>query len=375
MYLGRGRVIKGCTPLRGGISSRGLHLSSVRGTADTTSTDASPTSRRLPIEVDSENKTVKTAIGELPLSPLMDPEFHEQRSRFTKRKQPEKPYLQKSKFRKQLERNPYAQALATPPRWCSVTKTVHPRFFLQRFQLVAHPETGDPWWVAQGFEKKSDTSPPPTQKPTGPSAYILSNGELLESLTTMRSPLAGKHKGMMRQTLRHMSPTMQFLNRAIWRDDMGPFLLEILRRRVVDELLYFADKVENADRRYLIKCDTWEQAKQYNHRGCLLYFGEALTTEPTTTPGPEPLTTTALPRLSALTIENVKLNGKLAVHNMQDLLSEPHLHRLKTESTLFRDGSLFLLGRKPTIDLQLLLWKLQGYLPQSPAPEKGETAS
>jgi hypothetical protein len=57
--------------------------------------------------VDPESKTVKTVVGELPLSPLMDPAFHEARDRFTRRKEPEAPNMEKDKFRRLLERNPY----------------------------------------------------------------------------------------------------------------------------------------------------------------------------------------------------------------------------------------------------------------------------
>lgn len=264
-----------------------------------------------------------------------------------------------------------AQALATPTRWCVATRTALPRFFLDRFRLVAHPEMGDPWWVAQGLEKKSDASQPPSTERAGQSAYLLSRRDLLEDVTSSGgSPYAKKYKALMGASVRPNSSTAQLLHKTIWRKDMDSWLLEIMRRRVVDGLLYFADKVENADRRYLIKCKTWDEAKEYNHRGCLLYFGEALVTNPISTPGSKPATMAGLPRLSTMSIETKQLNGKLAVHNMQDLLSEPHFHRLKAESSILRDGSLFLLGRAPTMELQLLLWKLQGYLSRSPATDE-----
>ncbi len=40
-----------------------------------------------------------------------------------------------------------AKALATPVRMCALTKTRLPSFFLQDFNLVAHPETDAPWLI------------------------------------------------------------------------------------------------------------------------------------------------------------------------------------------------------------------------------------
>ncbi|KAK4448213.1 hypothetical protein QBC34DRAFT_381458 [Podospora aff. communis PSN243] len=297
----------------------------------------------------------------------MDPEFHHARERFTRRKHREKPSSKKCDFRKALERNPYAQALATPARLCGATKALMPKFFLQQFRLVTHPETDETWWMAQNLKKKE---PPRSssastrlaagktaREPTGPSAYTLSRHDLLDALIPKRSPYANKQKSLMHQSITPSNSSIsEYLNKAVWRHDMGPLLLEIMRRRVVEQLLYFADKVENADRRYLIRCESWDEVKQYNHRGCMLYFG-----------GPIGTDTTVIPQLSTMSIKK-RYNGTLAVHNMQDLLTEEHIQHLRTESPVLRDGSLFLLGRRPTLDLQLLLWKLQGYVSSNSAP-------
>jgi hypothetical protein len=60
--------------------------------------------------------------------------------------------------------------------------------------------------------------------------------------------------------------------------------------------------------------------------------------------------------------DGTKFGTKLVVHNMPILLGEEHLNRLRQESELLRDGSLYMLGRQATLDLQRLLWKLQGYM-------------
>jgi hypothetical protein len=244
---------------------------------------------------------------------------------------------------------------------CSVTHRVLPNFFLQKFRLMAHPETNEPWWTAQDL-RKWQPEPPKSRdgETTGPSAYLLSREDLMEALVTPRSPYMGKHRGMGRMSVRNSAPIVNVMNKAVWRDDMGSWVLELMRRRVVEGLLHFAELVEKDERQYIVKCDNWDEAKTHRHRGCLLYFGE-----------PKETRTDGLPRLSTFTIEKVRRHGKLAVHGMRSLLTEEKIQMLRDESAVFRDGSLFLLGRQRTMDLQSLLWKLQGYIPYQQNSQEG----
>jgi hypothetical protein len=69
------------------------------------------------VEVDQVTKTVKTAVGPLPLSPVMDESFHAARTRW---EQPKKaPYKagehQVLKFRKKILRNPFGTCFTCFP--------------------------------------------------------------------------------------------------------------------------------------------------------------------------------------------------------------------------------------------------------------------
>lgn len=67
------------------------------------------------MQIDPDSKTVTTAVGTLPLSPILDPSFHEARQRFTKPKQP--PGKSKTtKFQRLLARNPYGTSLSSTRR-------------------------------------------------------------------------------------------------------------------------------------------------------------------------------------------------------------------------------------------------------------------
>jgi hypothetical protein len=67
----------------------------------------------LDVQINPENKTVTTAVGELPISPLMDPAFHEARHKFRKPK-PQRQEHKLTKFQRQLARSPYGNAPYPP---------------------------------------------------------------------------------------------------------------------------------------------------------------------------------------------------------------------------------------------------------------------
>ncbi|EWZ46554.1 hypothetical protein IWW34DRAFT_712465 [Fusarium oxysporum f. sp. albedinis] len=96
-----------------------------------------------------EDKTVDTDAGRLPISPVMDYKFMQARRRTKKAM----PTAISGQFRKKLSNNPYAEALIGPTRWCKNTNACLPRYFLQDFELVEHPDpeqTGH-WWAPGPF--------------------------------------------------------------------------------------------------------------------------------------------------------------------------------------------------------------------------------
>lgn len=129
---------------------------------------------------------------------------------------------------------------------------------------------------------------------------------------------------------------------------MESFLLATMRRRVVEDLLFYAGLVEQQGRKYLVRCASWDEVKGLKHRGCLLVLDD--------TAG------AGIPRLSTMGIEGARVGGELVVHDLRRVLGEEGVERLKGAGGVFKEGGLFLLGRRRTLDLQLSLWKLQGFL-------------
>ncbi|KAL2162863.1 hypothetical protein VTH06DRAFT_6699 [Thermothelomyces fergusii] len=385
--------------------ARNFHPSSIKSNNEGpgASREASPSlnDAYLNVEVESDKKIVKTAVGELPLSPLMDPAFHEARLRFTKAK-PARTEYKLTKFQRHLRRNPYARALATPVRRCPITSVALPNFFLQRFSLIAHPETKAPWFVPQDLETRAPVKPPAAEAqrpdaiqggreaadgpspeathespedggetgqkadgPTpgtrnlqkqGPSAYTLSSQSLLQELQRNKSPYFALYRKLLRMSDHGITKLGSLISMATWRSDMDAVVLELLRRRVVEGLCHFSNMTETAGREYVVKCESWDDAKNLKHRGCLLYLGPPEGSSSGSTPGDVP------PRLSVMDMGPVKFGAKLAVHSLPELLGEEHVSRLRRESALLRDGSLYLLARQATVNLQMMLWKLQGYM-------------
>lgn len=129
---------------------------------------------------------------------------------------------------------------------------------------------------------------------------------------------------------------------------MESFLLATMRRRVVEDLLFYAGLVEQQGRKYLVRCASWDEVKGLKHRGCLLVLDD--------TAG------AGISRLSTMGIEGARVGGELVVHDLRRVLGEEGVERLRGAGGMFKEGGLFLLGRRRTLDLQLSLWKLQGFL-------------
>lgn len=222
---------------------------------------------------------------------------------------------------------------------------------------------------AQAGEKAA-TLKSKTQKANnkmGPSAYVLSRQGLFQDFQRSGSAYFKAQMRLLRMSDHGQSRLGSVLNNATWRSDMDSVLLELMRRRIVEGLCHFAKMVENQGREYIVKCERWTDAPNFKHRGCLLYLG--LPEGSSLEPGLEYIP----PRLSSMNVGKVRFGSKLAVHNLRELLGEEHVGRLRQESELLRDGSLFLLGRQATVNLQMLLWKLQGYLTW--AGEQGSSES
>ncbi|KAK0674184.1 hypothetical protein QBC41DRAFT_72551 [Cercophora samala] len=316
------------------------------------------------LNIDPENKTVTTAVGKLPLSPLMDQSFHKARNKSMEPK-PRVAAHPKDKFRRKLERNPYARMLAGRVRTCDVTGTALPTSLLQRFKLAQHPTADTTWWVPQDLESKvpkeeGEAQPPATELP-GPSAYTLNSRLFLQEFVAPKGIYASSSNRLLRVTESGTGRYTTALNKAQWRKDMDIYLLDTMRKRVYEGLLHAAHMAEHGGedgrpRKYVTKLDSWNEVSDLKHRQCVLFFG------PPTGVSPAPAMASVPSPISTMAIRGSKFGEKIAVHDMKVVLGQEYLGKLRQESELLREGSLYLLRGTATMRLNMLIWKLQEYI-------------
>ncbi|KAK5627145.1 hypothetical protein RRF57_002860 [Xylaria bambusicola] len=337
-------------------------------------------------EIDQDNKTVATAVGHLPLSPIMDPSYWDAVTRHQAPKA--KVGKATNSVERQFRKNPFAAALATPLRQCTASRTRLPSFFLQDFNLIAHPKTSQPWWVPRSLawdrpvetqqadaasdepvnavseQEQSAISkgipqpklPESTQttsvKPYGPSAYALARRDLISSFTVKKSGFDKQYKRLFGGS---SSRYTRFGYQAVWRQDMDSVILERMRQGIVEDLLYLSRLCSEDSRHYIVKCYSWDDIKN-KHQGAVLWFGGSSKDDESTVskvqPGP----------FATYDIAGENSTTSMAVHNMPMLLGNAAAAGVRDESAILRDGFLFMLAGRRTKDLQLKLWKLQGYL-------------
>ncbi|KAH9909926.1 hypothetical protein F4778DRAFT_25105 [Xylariomycetidae sp. FL2044] len=351
-----------------------------------------------PFRINQENKTIETAVGDLPLSPIMDPSFWEATRRHQVPKA--KPGKPKNSVERQLRANPFAKALATPVRICALTRTRLPKFFLQDFNLVAHPETGEPWWISHRLTNEQsptaedpdatdlpgslpviesdDTLKTPGETETnlepeknevvgnnfskpqfegtssrGPAGYTLARRDLLQSLATRKSGFERGYRalGSVSSSTRHKIA----VSKAVWREDMDNFILGLMREHIVRDLLYLSKLCVENQRYYIVKCHGWDDI-QFKHKGAVLWLGEEGQASEFDTsqnqPGP----------FATFDIKSEAATASVAVHNMIMLLGVEQAGKVRREADALKDGAIFMLAGRRTVDLQMKLWKLQGYL-------------
>ncbi|CAI0654751.1 unnamed protein product [Colletotrichum noveboracense] len=325
------------------------------------------------IRLDAEEKTISTSVGELPMSPLMDPDFVETTKRWRHHKgRANKGEVKdlKERARRKLEENAYAHALASPARTCQVFKKRLPSYFHQKFNAVQNSETGRFWAIPEDIEsaapenvegkKGIDTA---EQEPEAggraeeqksmmgsPSGYVVARKRVLYNM--MQKPGSGPYSGTSKAVFARRENLKTQRSQIVWRQDMDEFVLENLRRQAVNTILYYLRLSKDADRGYLRPC-SFRDVHEMQKRGCLLWM-------PPNEDGLE-----SLEQFATFDVPDVKWEKKLAVHDLNQLLGQEHMATLRQYS-LFKDNSLILLGKRRSIALQLVLWKLQGYLAEFP---------
>lgn len=309
----------------------------------------------------------------LPLSPLMDEEAIEGVNRHAglTPRAPEPENL--TEFQIQLKKNPYARALNTPVRLCQVTKTALPKWFLQEFTMIQHLKTREPWFAPRNLlspylegsapdpdnkASESHESPKKPKTPSpwlGPTIYTLSRKALISAFEQKGDGYWKAWKRFSpRGPARGKSPPAH--PDVYWRPDMDDLLLDLMRKRTVEGLYHLA----HSKRGYLTPAADWVSARGHKQQGAILWTGRGSASQPVFAP-PEFATYEAGWAWTK--------KSKLPVYNLEVLLGVKHLRKLKQMHPIFGEEIVMVKHKNMTVEDQLRLWKLQGYLAEHGASE------
>ncbi|KAF4945755.1 hypothetical protein FGADI_11687 [Fusarium gaditjirri] len=367
-----------------------------------------------------EDKTVDTDAGRLPISPVMDYKFLQARRRTKKAM----PTAISGQFRKKLSNNPYAEALISPTRWCKNTNTCLPRYFLQDFELVEHPdpEQTSNWWAPGPFSFLR-------VKPTREEREVEMESKDLKSIWKGIERVR-RQIGLVQNEIEKMateasstkaketpedSDAKAETNTKVGDAEMNEGLIErrarivaytLARKRLID-MIGGLEKSKRS-RGYQAKLsahlgmanlpqETERKVFRFNMGDVLLGMMRRLAVDTLITrscreglwaphkfirpvasweeakriPGGGAIL--YIPKedmkdmnsYATLDIEDASYASKMAVHDLRYLLGEEELERLREKSEVFRDHEILVLKnfRSGSMRaLHLLLWRLQGYL-------------
>ena len=147
----------------------------------------------------------------------------------------------------------------------------------------------------------------------------------------------------------------------VWREDMDTFVLETLRENVARRLAYLA----SSNAAYISSCRDHEHISKHHQVGAVLWLG----------PNPEDTTQAGFPdKVGVATGGSKELgpppyamhhykNHYIPVYNLLTLLGSTKLRKLReTSSSHFGQQYAVIKMRRLTVEVQLELWKLLGYL-------------
>jgi hypothetical protein len=314
----------------------------------------------------------------------------------------------------------------TPMRWCKNTNVILPRHFLQDFELVKHPDPAHteawyapgpltlmnvmPWSVQRPGEKNENNTNTQTQE-LGPGTNeapdttvqtetsanhkessegkeathvedeILKEaeeddldegiredshrpGRLVSYALSRKSviDMIGKNKSYQGRMGAQRSGMGTYgippVGKRVFRADMGDVLLKMMRRQAADALIArSSSKRDGKDpHKFIMPVGSWEEAQQSVAGGAILY----IPTQPTED----------MNNYATLDVKDANYGGKVAVHDLQFILGEPEVKRLRSEAKEFNDQELLILKNHRSESMRslfLLLWRLQGYLAEPQA--------
>ncbi|KAE8352102.1 hypothetical protein BDV28DRAFT_149351 [Aspergillus coremiiformis] len=309
-----------------------------------------------------------------------------------------------------LRRNPWAMALASPPRMCSATGIRVPRALLTDWAMVERTESEGLWFLPVGLLKnelaspatgnKSQSDPDSLSEPPSPENQnrpprMLRIVDRLPILIRMTKSLASSKLGAKSPLVRLLPyrwkhPLGPFTSRdekrIIWREDMPEFVLSKIRADAVRQLKHACRMHRRSDATHGVwttfNLNEYSEAaiveglkglESLGRMECgavlvtgILDGGHSAMTE---TDLRGEVTSHALNTLPEyVTLPQVQ--SKVPVFNLAWLFSEEELVEICGYDSRFQSPALFFRPTdKITVNAMLALWKLKGFVRHDSAYE------
>ncbi|KAE8382807.1 hypothetical protein BDV26DRAFT_209518 [Aspergillus bertholletiae] len=302
-----------------------------------------------------------------------------------------------------LRRNPWAMALASPPRMCSATGTRIPRAFLGDWGMLQRPGSEGLWFMPVGLledeltasaaKNESQPAPNATSKsvPGGDKNIrhlVIRLVDRLPLLRKLNAALASHVFGTRSPVARllpyrwkhpHGPFTVREEKQIIWREDMPDFVLSKMRAGVVKQLKQACDKYKRLDVSNrvwtVIDLNEYSEAaileelqgvKPFTRMECgaVLTMGTLINSQTGAVESISQSEATlnpvgTLPEYVTLP----HLPSKVPVLELAQLFSEKELAEIRGYDSRFRSPALYFRPNdKITVNAMLALWKLKGFL-------------
>lgn len=141
----------------------------------------------------------------------------------------------------------------------------------------------------------------------------------------------------------------------VWREDMDTFLLEILRKSVAKKLAYLASRRAA----YIAICKGHENISKQNQVGAVLWLGPGGGAPAQDPPSNDDVEGSGPPPYAM----HYYRSHYIPCYNLRTLLGPTHLQALRAGRLSHFGGQYAVIKTKRgTVDVQLELWKLLGYL-------------
>ncbi|KAI3554374.1 hypothetical protein CABS01_01067 [Colletotrichum abscissum] len=200
-----------------------------------------------------------------------------------------------------------------------------------------------------------------------PSAYVVSRKPVIDSMAGKRgkTPFGDGWRTLLGRNPKVMNSDIP--KRLVWRQDMGDFVLENLRKNIMKYVTWHVEAGEGRSS-CIQPLETWEDVHDAQKRSCLLWYDAANITAGESR-WDEWMKKGKVKPFATYDVPDAKYEKSLPIYDIGRLMGPKYLAKLR-EIPVFRERSLFVVKKKRSIPLQLYLWKLQAYMAEYPSAEK-----